>query len=192
MSGPAYRRMPVDERRGRLLTLGADLFTRHSYDELSMADIARAAGVSKALLYHYFPSKRDFFRATLAGAAEAVRERTEPDPRLPPVEQLAASLGAFLELVDENEPAYRKIMQSATSVADVRELVDEIRGLTAARILAGLLPAPPAPAARIAVNGWLWFMDGACLAWLDQRDISRDQLRDLLLRALFGALGDRP
>jgi AcrR family transcriptional regulator len=49
---PAYTRLDVDERRRRLLELGRDLFTRHAYDELSMAAIAGHAGISKALLYH--------------------------------------------------------------------------------------------------------------------------------------------
>ena len=49
----------IDERRRRLLELGADLFTRFAYDELSMARIAREAGISKALLYHYFPSNEE-------------------------------------------------------------------------------------------------------------------------------------
>ena len=71
---PAYQRLGVDERRRRLLELGADLFTRHTYAELSMAAIAREAGISKALLYHYFPSKQAFFVATLEQqAAELAR-----------------------------------------------------------------------------------------------------------------------
>src|SRR3954462_601987 len=86
MPGPAYRRLEVDERRRRLLDLGADLFARHAYDELSMAAIARAAGISKALLYHYFPSKQAYFAATLEQAAAGLAEATEPDPALPPVE----------------------------------------------------------------------------------------------------------
>src|SRR5215208_831052 len=65
MAGPAYTRMPVDERRRQLLERGAELFATHSFGELSMARIAREAGISKALLYHYFPSKQDFFVATL-------------------------------------------------------------------------------------------------------------------------------
>ena len=65
MSGPAYTRLDVDERRRRLLDLGADLFARHAYDELTMATIAREAGISKALLYHYFPGKQAYFAATL-------------------------------------------------------------------------------------------------------------------------------
>ena len=76
---PAYTRLDVDERRRRLLELGADLFTRFAYDELSMAKIAKEAGISKALLYHYFPSKEAYFVATLEEKAEELaraRRRT--------------------------------------------------------------------------------------------------------------------
>ena len=92
MAQPAYTRMQVDERREQLVKLGAELFTRHSFGELSMSRIAREAGISKALLYHYFPSKRHFFVATLQDAAEELARRTRPDPDLPPAEALSASL----------------------------------------------------------------------------------------------------
>ena len=66
----AYRRLKVDERRRQLLERATELFATHGYDELSMAKIAREAGVSKPLLYHYFPTKRDLFEAALGQAAE--------------------------------------------------------------------------------------------------------------------------
>lgn len=188
MARPAYRRLQADDRRRQLLERGAELFARYSYDELSMRKIAREAGISKPLLYHYFPSKREFFQATLAQAAEELRTRTEPDPALPPLDQLRGSLEAFLELIDENELAYSKLMQSVSSVPEVRELVDEVRTRTAARILEGLYPEDTPPKARAAVHGWLWFMDGACLDWIEHRDLSRNELRDLLLGTLLGAL----
>jgi AcrR family transcriptional regulator len=189
MSEPSYRRLDVDERRRQLLELGAQLFTTRPYDELSMTKIAAEAGISKALLYHYFPSKQAFFEETLSAWAGELRERTEPDPDLPPVEQLQASLGAFLELVEENATAYRSLMDTATSVPEIRDLIDEVRRRTVDRILAGLYPdATAPPKARIAVSGWLWFMDGACLNWIEHRDIDREALRDLLLGVLMGAL----
>src|ERR671918_1538671 len=92
---PAYQRLGVDERRRRLLELGADLFTRHSYAELSMSAIAREAGISKALLYHYFPSKQAYFVATLQQQAGELSRRVAVDPDLPPAEALAGSLDAF-------------------------------------------------------------------------------------------------
>jgi AcrR family transcriptional regulator len=185
----AYTRMPVDKRREQLLELGAELFARHSFAELSMARIAREAGISKALLYHYFPSKRDFFVATLQDAAEQLARRTQPDAELPAAQALSASLDAFLAWVEENELAYRKLMESARSVPEVGELIGQVRDRTSARILSGLgVGIDPPPKLRAAARAWLWFMDGAILDWLDHRDIGRGELRDLLLGSLAGSL----
>lgn len=188
MNRPAYRRLDVDERRQQLLERGAELFTSHPYEQLSMSRIAAEVGISKALLYHYFPSKQAYFEETLNAWAEQLRERTEPDPDLSPVEQLTSSLDAFLSLVEENAVAYRNLIQSAAGVAEIRDLIEEVRRKTAQRILDGLYSDEPPPKARTAVSGWLWFMDGACLNWIDHRDIEREELRDLLLGVLMGAL----
>src|SRR5947207_15353564 len=120
VSGPAYTRLENDERRRRLLELGADLFTRNAYDEISMAQIAREAGISKALLYHYFPSKQDYFLATLASGAEELRRRVEPDPHLPPADALSAAVDAYLASIEDNAPAYEKLLQSPATVPDAR------------------------------------------------------------------------
>src|SRR4051794_29363073 len=186
MSPTAYTRLDVDERRRQLLELGASLFARHAYDELSMAKIAREAGISKALLYHYFPSKQAYFAATLEQAAAELARTTEPDADLAPVEQLAASLDAYLSWVERNAGAYSKLIQSVGAVPAVRELVERVRSDTADRILAGIAPdRPPSPALRAAVRGWLWFMDGAVLDWLEHRDMDRGRLHGLLLGTLL-------
>src|SRR5215218_255929 len=120
--------------------------------------------------------------------AQLLWERTEPDPELAPLEQLTKSLDGFLSLVEENAGAYRNLMQSATGVPEIRDLIEEVRRVTAERMLAGLYPDGAPPKARTAVSGWLWFMDGACLNWIEHRDIEREELRDLLLGVLMGAL----
>jgi AcrR family transcriptional regulator len=187
--GPAYTRLGVDERRRRLLELGTDLFARFSYDELSMARIAREAGISKALMYHYFPSKQAYFAAALEEKAGELATLTETDSSLPPLEQLTGSLDAFLGWVEENREAYGKLVRSAAAIPEVREIVDRVRDMTSARILEGISPgAEAAPPLRAAVRAWLWFMDGAILDWVEQRDLTRDQLRGLLLGTLLGAV----
>jgi AcrR family transcriptional regulator len=187
VSTPAYTRLENDERRRRLLDLGGRLFTEHAYDEISMSQIARAAGISKALLYHYFPSKRDYFVATLAGGAEELRTRVEPDPDLPPAQALAGAVDAYLAWIEDNADAYEKLFRSVGAVPEVRELVEGVRAATADRILDGL-DAAANPRARTAVRGWLWFMDGACLDWIAHRDLERSELHGLLLGTLAGAL----
>ena len=145
--GPAYTRLGVDERRRRLLELGTDLFARFSYDELSMARIAREAGISKALMYHYFPSKQAYFAAALEEKAGELATLTETDPSLPPLEQLTASLDAFLGWVEDNREAYGKLVRSAAAIPEVREIVDRVRDMTSARILDGISPGGDARAA---------------------------------------------
>jgi AcrR family transcriptional regulator len=178
--------MPVDERRRQLLELSTKLFASHSFAELSMARIAKEAGISKALLYHYFPSKHDLFVAALGQAAEEVGRRTEPDRDLPPAEALAKSLDAFLTWVEDNGLAYRKLLESAGSVPEVGALIDEVRDRTSNRILEGV--GATTPKARAAARAWLWFMDGAILDWIEHRDLDRGELAALLLGTLAGAL----
>jgi AcrR family transcriptional regulator len=190
MTGPAYTRLGVDERRRRLLELGTDLFARFSYDELSMARIAKEAGISKALMYHYFPSKQAYFTAALEDRAAELARLTHTDPDLPPLEQLTSSLDAFLGWVEENREAYGRLVRSAVAIPEVREIVDRVRDTTASRILEGVSPdAPPPPPLRAAVRAWLWFMDGAILDWAEHGDMTRDELRGLLLGTLLGAVG---
>ncbi|MDQ5834659.1 MAG: hypothetical protein M3550_16660, partial [Actinomycetota bacterium] len=115
--------------------------------------------------------------------------RTQPDPELSPAEALSASLDAFLGWIEENELAYRKLMESAGSVPEVGEWITQVRDDTSARILDGMgVGADPPPKVRAATRAWLWFMDGAILDWLDHRDLERAEVRDLLLGSLAGTL----
>jgi AcrR family transcriptional regulator len=177
VAGPAYTRLQVDERRRRLLARATELFARHGYDELSMAAIAREAGISKALLYHYFPGKRDLFEAALGQAAEEHLARVGGE---------TGALDVWLDWIDGHREAYLALQRSA-GVPEVREVIDRVREETARRVLEALGGDPP-PAVRTAVRAWLWYMDAVCLDWVREGDLSREQVRDLLLGTLDGAL----
>jgi AcrR family transcriptional regulator len=187
MGTPAYTRLNVDERRRQLLERATALFATHGYDELSMAKLAREAGISKPLLYHYFPSKRDLFEAVLGDAAEQHLRRIETDTTLSPAAQLRAAVDAYLTWIEENTGAYEKLLRSA-GIPEVRELIDRVREETAQRILAGIAPDGPPPKVRAAVRAWLWYMDGVCLDWVRERDLLRADVHGLLLGTLVGAL----
>ena len=184
---PAYTRLPVDERRGQLLAAGAALFTDHAYEDITMAEIAKAAGVSKPLLYHYFPSKIDLFKAAVAEHADQLRQLLEAPPGDTPAEQLTRALDAYLAWIDQHERTWTKLIQTTTTLPEARELVDEFRSRTLGEIAQGLTGDPqPKPALRTALRGWLGYIDAAILEWTTNHDLTRAQLRDLLLAA-FGA-----
>jgi AcrR family transcriptional regulator len=186
---PAYSRLQTDERRRQLLEAGAKVFTERSYDDASMAEVAREAGISKGLLYHYFPSKRDLFVATLEAAAAELRDITEPDPSKPVPEQLNAILDTYLAWIEEHADSYAKLLEGATGSDDVRSYMAQMRAGTVDRILATLVKGGDPAAIRTAVHGFLWFIDGACLDWLAAKDLTREQLRDMLVTTFAGAIG---
>ena len=80
-------RLSGDERREHLLHVGVELVGRHGTADISIEEIARAAGVSKGLLYHYFPTKTDFFLAVLARSQAEMDQAVVRDRGLTPFNQ---------------------------------------------------------------------------------------------------------
>jgi AcrR family transcriptional regulator len=179
---PAYRRLQVDERRRQLLDRATELFARHGYDELSMARIGREAGISKALLYHYFPSKRDLFEAALAQAAEQHLSRVGASGSA----SLVSSLDVWLDWIDTHRDAYLALQRSA-GIPEVKELIERVREETASACSPRSASRSRRPCAP-PVRAWLWYMDGVCLDWVHEGDLDHDAVRGLLLGTLLGAL----
>jgi AcrR family transcriptional regulator len=190
------RRLSTDARREQLLASGARLLAQRPYDEVSIEEIARAAGVSKGLLYHYFPTKKDFLIAALERGQDELAVLTAPDPDLPPAEQLAASLDRFLDFVEAHEASYAAIFRSrGGGDAEIQTALEAGRQQRMDAVIESLASweAAPAsvertPALETAVQGWFFFVEGAVLRWLEQRDLERDELRELLGLALIGSL----
>lgn len=188
-------RMKTDERREQLLRTGVQLLGERPYEEISIGAIAQAAGVSKGLLYHYFPTKKDFVLAVLREAADEVSAVTAPDPELSPLEQIDASLDAFLGYVEQHAAAYATIVRTrGGGDPDIRAALEGFRERRVGEVLAGIGAwgpdpgAPRPPALEAAVRGWTFYVEGVVLEWLERRDLEREQLRELLRGGLLGAL----
>jgi AcrR family transcriptional regulator len=187
--------MSTAERREQLLSAGVELLRRRPHEEVSIEEIAAAAEVSKGLLYHYFPTKKDFILAALERGQRQLAELLRPDPGLDLDDQLDASLDAFLDYVEEHSTAYTAIFArgfadpeiSAVLAAgrdeQMRIMLDALRGWEGGPFEISLTPALEA-----AVQGWFFFIEGAVLHWLEHDDLERAQMRTLLRSALEGAL----
>ncbi len=182
---------PSTDRRGELLAIGRQLFAKHAYDELSIDDVAAAAGVAKGLLYYYFKSKRGFYLATIAAEADELLALAQPDPALPPAERLKRTLDAYIAFADEASERFRALVVAGLgSDPEVRAIRDRDRAEFLHLLAEGVAHQPePSPALRAALEGWLSFIEGVCLDWLDHRDLTAEQLRELVVAALAGSLG---
>ena len=189
-------RLSTDARREQLLAAGTELLGRRPYDEVSIEEIAAAAGVSKGLLYHYFPTKKDFVVVALRRGEDELGELTAPDPGLAPAEQLDAALERFLDFVEEHAAAYMAIFRSrGGGDPEIGATLDQNRQLrlnalvdSLARWEAAPVTVERTPLLETALQGWIFFVEGAVLRWLERGDVERDELRGLLRQALIDSL----
>jgi AcrR family transcriptional regulator len=187
--------MSTEERREQLLYSGVELLAVRPHDEVSIEDIAEAAGVSKGLLYHYFPTKKDFILAALDRGRRQLAKRLRPDPELDPEAQLDVILDAFLDYVEEHASAYTAIFNWRGGDPEIAAVLDAGRNEqleTVMRALQDWEESPfskePSAAQEAAIQGWLFFVEGAVLSWLENGGMERVELRRLLRLALGGSL----
>jgi AcrR family transcriptional regulator len=186
-------RLNPEQRRNQLLDLGAELFANQPFEEVWIEKVAEAAGVSRGLLYHYFPNKRAFFSAMLRREAARMSELTRPDSSLPVREQLLAGIEAYLDYCAAHPMGVRSVYRGAASAdPEVREIIESDLRIQEARILGALSPGAVHPLMRVAVRSWLQFLRAACHEWLVSRDVGRDELRDLCARVLVGVVTTLP
>ncbi len=168
IDGP--RRLGVDERRAQLIALGRRLFVEHPYDVLSIDDIAKAAGISKGLLYHYFPSKRDFYVATVKDAAAQLLANTAERDDLSPPEQAMHRIERYLDFVEENDGAFVSLMRGGVGHdPEVAAVVDGTRGALVTRILTNI-GVGERPRFRLVLRSWVGLVEAASIEWLEQRE----------------------
>lgn len=191
------RRLSTEERREQLLSVGARLFSESPYDDVWIEQVAEIAGVSRGLLYHYFPTKRDFFAAVVERESERMLALTAAVPGVPVREQLSAGLDTYLEHVRAHAHGYRAFHRAdAAGDQSVRRVYQRALAVQERQILAALAADPEfgaravqeRPDLQLAVRGWLAFTTAVCLEWLRGSELSREQVRELCARALLGVL----
>jgi len=186
-------RLDNDERRAQLLQLARTAFSDRSYDEVSIDDLAREAKISKGLLYHYFPTKRDLYVAGLREIAdELVLKLTSVPTDLAPADRVRHSLDAYLDFVTDHSRTYVSLLRGGIgSDPEVNAVVTGVRKRLAESFVVGT-PLEPMlagkPAFETAVRGWLGFVEHASIDWLENQRMPRAQLRDLLSEVLIAIM----
>jgi AcrR family transcriptional regulator len=182
-------RLELDERRAQLLALGVRFFSERPYDQVAIDEIARAAGISKGLLYHYYPTKRDFYVAALRAAAQQLIDATYTDPLMPPLQRMQLGLDRYLAYVDGCAASYAALLRGGIgSDPEVAAIIEGTRRQFFDRLLAGLPTEKPTPALRTVLRGFIGTVEAASLDWLEHRDLSSEALRDLLIGVLLAVL----
>lgn len=182
-------RLSVEERREQLLVLGQRLFSERAFAEISVDEIADAASISKGLLYHYFPSKRELYVACAERAAEDILAASEAPRELPREQRLWVSLNGFIGYIEENKLLFSRLLQGGDNGdADLDAVLNSMRRRFVDRTAADLGVDNPGPSTRMCLLGYVGFASFTCLAWARNPSVSREGLRHMLLSSLTAAV----
>ena len=191
MAPTRRRRMPAAQRREVILVAAEETFARSGYHGASLDDIAQAAGVSKALIYEHFDSKRELHGSLLDAQAAEIFRRLEAAAARGETgeERLRNGIDAFLHFVEERREAWRALFRDAAD-PEVAALITRVQA-QATGVIARLIAADPdaradvAPGAseratRIEIHAQM--LSGAVQSlatwWHDHREIPRAVLVD--------------
>jgi len=189
MTTVVRRRMGVEERRQQLIGVALDLFSRRSPDEVSIDDIAAAAGISRPLVYHYFPGKLSLYEAALKRAADDLAGRFVEPHEGPLGSRLLRVMRRFFDFVDDHGPGFSALMRGGPAVGSsaTNALIDSVRQAAYDQILSHLgVPDPPARL-ELVIRSWISLAESTALIWLDGRRIPRTDLEVQLVHD-FAAL----
>lgn len=187
-------RLENDQRRAQLLALARKIFTERAYDEVSIDDLAMAAKISKGLLYHYYPTKRDLYVASLREVAAeiltAVSSATDIDDS--PVERLRAAVDAYLTHVQGLGTVYVALLRGGIgSDPEVAEVLESTRRAFLDQFLERSVMAQAIaanPILHLALRGWIGMVEATSIEWVAKPSVELPRLRDLLVDNLVAAL----
>jgi AcrR family transcriptional regulator len=136
--------MSAADRRQAILAAALDVFAEGSYHEIPLERVAARAGISKALIYEHFPSKRDLHRALLESyfgdlLARVVAAIGDAEPG---EARLRAGLDAFLGFVEERRGAWRMLVLNVSDPV-IAERMEQLRERVAVLITARMVEEGP-------------------------------------------------
>lgn len=183
-SGPARERLKPEERRRQLIGIGLRLLTTRPIHEMSIDEVAAEAGISRGLLFHYFPTKRDYYVAVVEAAGRRLLRNARAPQEGTPTERVRGIVDGFVSFVQRRKGNYVALVRAAAGGdARVLEVFEDNRRALTDRVLEAAGVFAPTPLQQLAVRGWLAMAEEMALGATDDVVAPAD-LVDLLVRGL--------
>lgn len=179
-------RLDAEERRAQLVALAVASLTERPLADLTIPGLARQAGVSRALLFHYFGSHDGLHRTVLETARDAMLHATEPARELPPRARLRDTLRRTVGFVNDHGGTFASLVRGVASTdPEAREIIDQARQEQADRVVAVFVEQGIADTAQLrrAARAWIAFVEEQLVAVARGETTGDDELVDYLVRS---------
>jgi AcrR family transcriptional regulator len=172
--------------------IGLELLPTTPVQELTIDEVARRAGISRSLLFHYFASKREYYTAVTRAAADLLWTHLLPRPGTPPDQQLSGMLDRYVGWVETYRDTHLSFVRGAAGGDPwVAEVYAETRGQLV-DVMLRTLDLPDDALRRQLVLGWFAFTEELVGQWAQEPTLPRADLlvllRDVLDRLVGGPL----
>jgi AcrR family transcriptional regulator len=172
-------RRTADDRRAQLVGIGLELLPTTPVQDLTIDEVARRAGISRSLLFHYFATKSEYYTAVMNAAAAKLRDHVVPRPGSPPAGQLPGMLDRFLTWVETYRDSYVAFVRGAhAGDPGIAEVYEETREQLVEVALAAV-PLPDGTRQRQLVRAWFAFTEDLVLQWTREPTMTRAELLQL-------------
>jgi AcrR family transcriptional regulator len=192
-SNPPRKRLSAEDRRAAILDAALEVFSKRGYNGASIDEIAQAAGISKALIYEHFPSKKELHVSLLERHTQEifVRLSQTADTDEPGEVRLRNGVEAFFEWVETHPEAFRLLFRD-TFEFDVAEVLNRLQSQATGAIAAlmAIEPAERRPGERqadwgLALEAMAQQLSGGAQSlaiwWQGHPEIERDWLVDRVM-----------
>lgn len=183
-SAPARVRLRPEQRRAQLINIGLRLLTTRPIHELSIDEVAAEAGISRGLLFHYFPTKRDYYVAVVQAGGHRLLLHAQAPAEGTPTERVRGIVDGFVSFVQRRKANYVAVVRAAAGGDDlVLEVFEENRRTLTDRVLEAAGVEDATALHRLAVRGWLAMAEEMAIGATDDV-VSRADLVELLVSSL--------
>ena len=177
---PARLRRSAGDRRAQLVQIGLELLPTTPVQELTIDEVARRAGISRSLLFHYFATKREYYTAVTRAAADLLMEHLLPRPGTALGDQVTGMLDRYVGWVETYRETHLAFVRGA---AGGDPWVAEVYEETRTRLVDVALEAlglPDDARRRQLVLAWFAFTEDLVGSWAQEPTMSRSELLTLL------------
>src|SRR4051795_7135698 len=125
---PSYSRLDPAQRREEILDAANALFAERGYDEVSIEDIARTAGVTRGLVHHYFGGRNEVYLALVERLGNGREDALRPPVGRTARARVADSVTRWLDWAGANRIIYLGTIAPGEDIADpnARRIVAEL------------------------------------------------------------------
>ncbi len=166
-------RLSQDERRRQLLGIGLRMLVEKPIQDLSLDAVAAEAAISRGLLFHYFPTKTDYYDAVVGAALRRVLRNISPDPDVDPDAALRQFVERFYSQIERRREFYLALVFGSGAISLGGEGVESHR-MTVTRRMADALGL--GPESTPVVHGWTAYVEDRALLWSGTADAERAPL----------------